>query len=272
MDKLTDYNSYQDAKRFFSKEALWSLLDGDKKSLNIAHECVDRHAAVNPGTAIRVAHSDGRDEIISFPALAEWSNRFANYLLSIGISPGDRVAVMLEPSLLFYAALFGTMKARAVVVPLFTLFGPDGLRARVSDCNPKIFFHTIERRALAKEINITSVIADDFFLSFLKKQSAYFEIESRADDVALLQYTSDTSRETPEAIRHHPRSVVTVLIAALYGTGIRQGDRFMCPSSPAWARRPLAPSSWGDPPVQRMCCFGTVSALQGTGCWFSEMC
>ena len=39
---------------------------------------------------------------------------------------------MLEPSLPFYAALFGAMKHGAVAVPLFTLFGPDGVRLRVA--------------------------------------------------------------------------------------------------------------------------------------------
>ena len=45
---------------------------------------------------------------------------------------------MLEPSLAFYAALFGAMKPGAVAVPLFTLFGPDGVRLRVDDCTPKL--------------------------------------------------------------------------------------------------------------------------------------
>ena len=38
----------------------------------------------------------------------------------------------------------------------------------------------------------------------------------------------------PAAIRHTHRAIVVVMIAALYGTGIRPGDRFFCPSSPAW--------------------------------------
>jgi acetyl-CoA synthetase len=38
----------------------------------------------------------------------------------------------------------------------------------------------------------------------------------------------------PEAIHHTHRAIVLVLIAALYGTGIRPGDEFFCPSSPAW--------------------------------------
>ena len=38
----------------------------------------------------------------------------------------------------------------------------------------------------------------------------------------------------PDAIKHTHRAVVVVMNAALYGTGLRPGDRFFCPSSPAW--------------------------------------
>ena len=54
-----------------------------------------------------------------------------------GVQKGDRVAVMLEPSPAFYLALFGIMKMGAVAVPLFTLFGSDGLRLRLNDCSPR---------------------------------------------------------------------------------------------------------------------------------------
>ena len=52
--------------------------------------------------------------------------------------------------------------------------------------------------------------------------------------MALFQYTSGTTRELPEAVKHTHRSIVTLMVAALYGTGLRPGDRFICPSSPAW--------------------------------------
>ncbi|MBA2548102.1 MAG: AMP-binding protein, partial [Burkholderiaceae bacterium] len=57
---------------------------------------------------------------------------------------------------------------------------------------------------------------------------------TRSDDYAIYQYTSGTTRELPEAVRHTHRSIVTLMVAALYGTGLRPGDRFFCPSSPAW--------------------------------------
>ena len=52
------------------------------------------------------------------------------------MNPGDRVAIMLDPSRAFYVAMFGALKAGAIAVPLFTLFGPDGVRLRVQDCAP----------------------------------------------------------------------------------------------------------------------------------------
>jgi acetyl-CoA synthetase len=35
-------------------------------------------------------------------------------------------------------------------------------------------------------------------------------------------------------VKHRHRAIVTVAVAALYATGVRPGDRYMCPSSPAW--------------------------------------
>ncbi|MFV0294935.1 MAG: AMP-binding protein, partial [Hyphomicrobiaceae bacterium] len=53
-------------------------------------------------------------------------------------------------------------------------------------------------------------------------------------DMAAFQYTSGTTRALPDAIRHTHRAIVVVMVAALYGTGIRPGQEFFCPSSPAW--------------------------------------
>ena len=52
---------------------------------------------------------------------------------------------MLEPSLAFYAAVFGAIKRGAVAVPLFTLFGPEGVRLRVDDCRPVLLITNEEK-------------------------------------------------------------------------------------------------------------------------------
>ncbi len=234
MAKLTDYTSYADAQAHFSRDALWELFDGDRDAMNIAHECVDRHVAAG-GDAIRIAVADGTTEIVGFKELSEMSARFAHDLCARGVRPGDRIAVMLEPSLAFYTAMFGAMKAGAVAVPMFTLFGPDGIRLRVDDCQPKLIVTNAEKAGDATFPGGPEVVVGDAaFLDDLKRHPATFTCATRGDDLAVLQYTSGTTRALPEAVRHTHRSIVTLMIAALYATGIRPGDRFFCPSSPAW--------------------------------------
>ena len=235
MSKLTDFTSYADAQQHFSGAGLWALFDGDRDRLNIAHECVDRWAAGPDRIALRIAYGDGTTEEIGFHALSAWSSRFAHWLVRRGIAPGDRVAIMLEPSLAFYAALFGAMKAGAVAVPLFTLFGPDGVRLRVDDCSPLLLLTNAEKAATTGALASTeTVVADDAFMAGLRAFPDRFEVDTPADAMAMYQYTSGTTRDLPEAIKHTHRAVVVVANAALYGTGVRPGDRFFCPSSPAW--------------------------------------
>jgi acetyl-CoA synthetase len=234
MPDLTHHTSYADAQRLFSTARLWELFDGNREQLNIGHECVDRHAA--PGrVALRVAHADGADETITFAELAAWSSRFAHWLAAEGVQPGDRVAIMLEPSLAFYAAVFGATKHGAIAVPLFTLFGVDGVQLRTRDCGPRLLLTTAEKLpALAGQPGLRVVAADDALLATLAGFPDRYQPRTAANDLAIFQYTSGTTREMPAAIRHTHRALVVLMNAALYGTGLRPGDRFFCPSSPAW--------------------------------------
>src|SRR4030095_9172393 len=199
MSKLTDYTSYADAQANFSPDKLWELFEGNRERLNIAHECIDRHVGrSNP--AVIVVHADGPDEVLGFGELAEASSRFAHYLVSEGIRAGDRVAVMLEPSLAFYVAVFGTMKAGAIAVPLFTLFGPDGVKLRVDDCKPRLIVTNVDKAPLLAAIDTKVVIADDTFLNGLQRFAPHFTPDTAAGAMALFQYTSGTTRELPEAV------------------------------------------------------------------------
>ncbi|HUN40928.1 MAG TPA: AMP-binding protein [Acetobacteraceae bacterium] len=235
MAKLTDCTSYQDGLREFSSARLWDLFDGDRTHLNIAHECIDRHAADSERVAIWIAFADGHDERLTFRAIARGSAQFAHWLQARGIGKGERVAIMLQPSFAFYAAVFGAMKAGAVAVPLFTLFGPHGVKLRIDDCSPRMLLTNAEKaRELDAAAGVPVVVADDAFLRELGDHPTEFEPHTSADDMAIYQYTSGTTRELPEAVRHTHRAIVTLMVAALYGTGIRPGDRFFCPSSPAW--------------------------------------
>lgn len=224
---------YQEATDSFTWESLWDLFDGDRDKLNLAHECLDRH----PGeaTALRLQFADGRREEHSFAALSALSSRFASYLRAIGIERGDPVAIMLEPGLPFYACLFGAIKRGAIAVPLFTLFGPDGLALRIDDCRPRLLVCGVDQAALQEQFpDLPLFIADDGFEMAMAPFAPDYAPDTAADDLAVFQYTSGTTRALPEAVKHSHRAVVTLMVAALYGVGLRQGDRYFCPSSPAW--------------------------------------
>ncbi len=239
MAKLTDYTSYADAQMHASSTALWELFDGDREHLNIAHECITRHATGDGRAAVRIAHADGADEILSFDEIAAGAARFAHWLDGEGVAPGERIAFMLEPSLAFYVCLFGAMQTGAISVPMFTLFGSDALRLRVGDCNPAVLITNAEKAELARSVEGPDgqprvIVADDAFLASLAHFPATYTPRTKANDMAVFQYTSGTTRELPEAVKHSHRTLVTLMFAALYGTGIRPGDEFFCPSSPAW--------------------------------------
>jgi len=239
MVRLTELTSYVDAQAQASSAELWALFDGDREVLNIAHECVTRHADGSGRAAVRIAHADGRDEILSFDLIAAGAARFAHWLDAEDVQPGERIAFMLEPSLPFYVCLFGAMQTGAISVPLFTLFGPDALKLRIDDCKPAILITNAEKADLARgavtaENGLRVIVADEGLLDEIAKFPATYEPKTKAGDLAVFQYTSGTTRELPEAVKHTHKALVTLMFAALYGTGIRPGDEFFCPSSPAW--------------------------------------
>lgn len=235
MAKLTELTRYADAQAHADMAGLWELFDGDREVLNIANECITRHADGSGRPAVRIAHAEGRDEILSFDQIAAGAAQFAHWLDANGIVPGDRIAFMLEPSLPFYVCLFGAMQTGAISVPLFTLFGPDALRLRIDDCKPALLVTNSEKAPLARGVDgLRVIVADEGLLDDIAHYPPRYEPKTKASDMAVFQYTSGTTRELPEAVKHTHRSLVTLMFAALYGTGIRPGDEFFCPSSPAW--------------------------------------
>jgi acetyl-CoA synthetase len=224
--------TYPEVVERFDWRALWDLVDGDRHHLNLAHECVDRW--VTRGTALRLQRADGHREEWTFAELAAWSSRFAHWLERAGVARGERVALLLEPSLPFYGALFGTLKRGAVAVPLFTLFGPDALTPRLRDAGARLLLVGDDTPPPAVDPDVRVVRVDEAFLIQLAGESDRYAPDTAADDLAVLQYTSGTTRALPEAVRHTHRAVVTLMVAAFYGLGLEPDDRYFCPSSPAW--------------------------------------
>src|SRR3972149_4856499 len=129
---LVDYNEYAKA---FSWTQARGLLDGLRGGgLNIAYEAVERH--VKAGRSDKLALGwIGRDDAIrdfSHAALGAAINRFANVLAQRGIGKGERVFSLLGRVPELYIAALGTLKNGSVFSPLFSAFGPEPIKARMT--------------------------------------------------------------------------------------------------------------------------------------------
>lgn len=104
--------------------------------LNMGVACSDMQPATS--VALIDQRRDGTTLEVTFGQLSDLSSRFANGLQSLGVRPGDRVGVVAPQSLETSIAHLSIYKAGAVQVPLSALFGPERLRTRLEDCDPRV--------------------------------------------------------------------------------------------------------------------------------------
>ncbi len=231
---ILDYKTYDEAEEKFSWAQVWDLFDGDENNFNIAHECIDRHKG--KGTAVRLKFEDGHSEKYTFDEMAGWSSQFAHALKDLGIGPGDRVVVMLDPCREYYVSLFGTLKLGGHAVPCFTLFAPENVEYRLKDSRAKVLVTTEEKaKEIQKDLLTTIVTVGGDFEGFIKDKPESFKIHpTKAKDIAVLQYTSGTTKKFPDAVPHFHKSLYTAMPNGVFVIGLRLGDRYFCPASPAW--------------------------------------
>ncbi|SNR51691.1 AMP-binding protein [Halorubrum vacuolatum] len=112
--------------------------------INIAHNVLDRHAAIDSQNRNRVAliweGEPGDVREVTFHELHRESNRVANYLESVGIGTGDTVALYLPMVPEVVAILYGCLKVGAIVVPIFSGFGTEATATRIADAEARVLF------------------------------------------------------------------------------------------------------------------------------------
>lgn len=186
---------------------------------------------------------------LSYEQLDHTSRHFAAWLQSIGVKPGDRVALMLPNMLQYPICLFGTLRMGAVAVNVNPLYTPTELLHQLADSQAETiiiaenFAHTLEivlPGTAIKNIVVTGVgdmlggikgWLTNLAVKYLKKMvlpwklpNAYRFKETLAagkhgsyqrptlthDDLAFLQYTGGTTGVAKGVMLTHGNMVSNV--------------------------------------------------------------
>ncbi|MGD8404653.1 MAG: AMP-binding protein [Anaerolineales bacterium] len=90
---------------------------------------------------------------VSYAELDESVSRTADYLQSLGVQPGDRVALQLSKCLEFILLHMATVRLGAITLPLNLAYPPDELKYFLEDSGAKLFFALDSNKA-----NIQSIL------------------------------------------------------------------------------------------------------------------
>lgn len=186
--------------------------------LNIAELCCARWARRTPdAVALRWEHEDGSTRAFSYAELQRDANRLARALRRLGVTRGDRVAIVMPQRFETAVAHMAVYQLGAVAMPLSMLFGPDALEFRLQHSEAAAAI--VDESAIAGLRSVRagcsrlrSVVAvgaaqgqgDIDWTAALAHEAGVFAAEpTRADDPAVLIYTSGTTGPPKGALIPH---------------------------------------------------------------------
>lgn len=222
--------------------------------LNIAHEAVDRHTtgANRDKLALRWLSKAGPGRDFTYGQLGALTNRFANVLQALGVAAGERVFVLAGRIPELYIAALGTLKARCVFCPLFSAFGPEPIRARMTIGTPQVLITTeplYQKKVAALRDSLpflkhvilvgtdghpTNVSGTHDFQTLMETASDRYTIPpTDPEDLALLHFTSGTTG-TPKGAMHVHQAVVAHHVTGRFALDLHPQDIFWCTADPGW--------------------------------------
>ncbi len=211
------------------------------EQINAAGYFLDRHVG-SGGSANRCIVLPGGG-VWSYANLLAVSNRIARVLVEdLGLEPGNRVLLRAPNTPMLAACWFAVLKAGGIVVTTMPLYRAGELRiimekARVTyalcDARLRAEFDRACERSDVRCVYLGGAepAPDSLELRIASKAEDFRNVETAADDVAIIAFTSGTTG-TPKAAMHYHRDLLA--ICDTYGTRVLQPvrDDLFCGSPP----------------------------------------
>ncbi|MGQ9926402.1 MAG: o-succinylbenzoate--CoA ligase [Chloroflexaceae bacterium] len=95
----------------------------------------------------------------TFAALDGWATRLATRLASLGVRPGDHVAVLARNGPAYVAAIHAAPRCGAVLAPLNIRLAPAELTWQLADCEADLLLHDAEHAGVAAGLGAVPRVA-----------------------------------------------------------------------------------------------------------------
>ncbi|HVW88172.1 MAG TPA: AMP-binding protein, partial [Gaiellaceae bacterium] len=215
--------------------------------VSIARSCVHRWAERTPDAVAAVGlGEDGSRRTLTFAELSHDVTRLAERLVSLGVEPGDRVAIYLPMSPEVAVASHAIAHVGAVQVPIFSGFAAPAVRQRLEASEAKVVItqETSSRRGrpvpmleTVRETGVdVQVVLAPFELEDLPGELPALEVES--EHPYLLTYTSGTTGAPKGVVHVQGGFLVSIAREAAYQADVRAGDVMHFATDMGWIMGP----------------------------------
>lgn len=172
----------------------------------------------------RIAIIDG-DRSIGYTELYERCTRLAAGLRSLGVRPGDRVAVLAANGHRYIEAFCGIPAYGMVVVPLNTRLAEPELAAILDNCRPRVLLTDRDPGALSSYVERV-VPMDDAYEALLAASTTAPIANDDDQAIAALFYTGGTTGAAKGVVLTH-RNLITNAFHKTIACSLTGTDRFL---------------------------------------------
>lgn len=237
--------------------------------MNVIHNCLDKWAEGGRAneTALIWEGEEGLARALTYRQLQRLVNQTANAMKSLGIKKGDAVGLFMPMTPEIVAAMLATAKLGAVILPLFSGFGPGAISTRMKDADARLLFTadgffrrgkpvlmkpiadeaandipTLEHMIVLNRIGAAVDMQRGRDISWddlIPPQSEQCPtLETDAEDVLMIIYTSGTTGLPKGAVHTHCGFPVKAAQDMAFGTDVHAGDTIYWVTDMGWMMGP----------------------------------